>query len=96
MINKHWYAIDFPNRYIGDGRFSVDDLCKKLLEADILSQRLNHEVKLTERGRNFAQWLIDNGYKAKAFKCNLGEWGESEWFMHPILEHLQEGAESYD
>jgi hypothetical protein len=70
-LGKHWYAIDFPNRHIGDGRFSVDDLCEKLLEADILSQRLNHEVKLTERGRNFAQWLIDNGYKAKAFKCNV-------------------------
>ena len=95
-LGRHWYSIDFPNRYIGDGRFSVDDLCEKLLEADILAQKLNFQVVLTPRGQNFAQWLLDNGYKAKAFKCNLGGWGESEWFMRSSIELLQEGAQPYD
>ncbi len=96
MIGKHWYAIDFPNRHIGDGRFSVNDLCEKLIEADILMQRLNHQVFLTQRGKDFAQWLIDNGYKAEAFTCNLGGWGTSKWFEHAGIELLREGAQSYD
>lgn len=95
-LGRHWYSIDFPNRHIGDGRFSIDILCEKLLEADIVTQRLNFQVVLTERGKNFAQWLIDNGYKADAFDCNLGGWGESEWFMRSTMEHLKEGAVSYE
>lgn len=95
-LGKHWYSIDAPNRHIGDGRFSVDDLCEKLLEADIISQKLNFHVVLTSRGQNFAQWLLDNGYKAKAFKSNLGGWGESEWFMRSSIDLLKDGAQSYD
>lgn len=95
-LGKHWYGIDFPNRHIGNGRFSVDELCEKLIEADIISQRLNHQVVLTQRGKDFAQWLIDNGYKASAFTCNLGGWGESKWFMRSAMEMLKEGAQSYE
>lgn len=94
-FGRHWYAIDFPKRHIGNGRFSVNELCEKLLEADILAPKLNDEIVLTERGRNFVQWLIDNGYKADAFKCNLGGWGESLWFERSGVELLQEGAEVY-
>lgn len=95
-MGKHWYGIEFPNRHIGNGRFSVDELCEKLMDADILTQRLNHQVILTQRGKDFAQWLIDNGYKAKAFTCNLGGWGTSEWFVRPGIDLLKEGAQSYD
>ncbi|AQU82779.1 MAG: nucleotide-binding protein [Halomonas sp.] len=95
-LGRHWYSIDAPKHHIGDGRFSVDDLCEKLLEADIISQKLNFHVVLTPRGRNFAQWLLDNGYKANAFKSNLGEWGESEWFMRSTIDLLKDGAQSYD
>ncbi|MEE9338554.1 MAG: TIR domain-containing protein [Methylococcaceae bacterium] len=95
-LGRHWYSIDFPSRHIGDGRFSIDSLCEKLLEADIVSQRLNSQIILTERGKNFSQWLIDNGYKADAFDCNLGGWGESEWFHRSIIEDLKEGALSYE
>jgi len=95
-LGKHWYGIEFPNRHIGNGRFSVDDLCDKLIEADILSQRLNQQIVLTQRGKDFAQWLIDNGYKADAFTCNLGGWGQSKWFMRTGIEMLKEGAQLYD
>ncbi|MBN7771653.1 nucleotide-binding protein [Marinobacter daepoensis] len=95
-MGRHWYAIEFPNRHIGNGRFSVNDLCEKLLEADIVSQNLSFQVVLTPRGQSFVQWLLDNGYKAKAFRCNLGGWGDSEWFMESSIEMLQEGSESYD
>lgn len=96
IVGRHWYGIEFPNRHIGNGRFSVDDLCDKLVEADILSQRLNQQIVLTQRGKDFAQWLIDNGYKAAAFTCNLGGWGQSEWLMRAGIEMLKEGAQSYD
>ena len=95
-LGKHWYCIDAPNRRIGNGRFSVDDLCDKLQEADIIAQNLNYRVVLTQRGRDFAQWLLDNGYKARAFKSNLGGWGESKWFEHSIVDLLREGAQIYD
>ena len=64
-IGKYWYGIEFPGRHVGNGRFSINELCEKLLEADIVTQNLSFEVSLTERGRNFARWLIDNGYKAE-------------------------------
>lgn len=95
-LGKHWYGIEFPNRHIGSGRFSVDELCEKLIEADIIAQRLNYQVALTQRGKEFAQWLIDNGYKADAFTCNIGGWGQSKWFMRTGMELLKEGAQSYD
>ena len=75
-IGKHWYGIDFPNRHVGNGRFSVNDLCVKLLEANIISQDLAFNVGLTGRGKDFAIWLISSGYKADAFKSTLGGWGE--------------------
>jgi len=95
-LGRHWYGIDFPNRHIGNGRFSVDELCEKLMEADIIAQRLNHQIVLTQRGKDFAQWLIDNGYKARAFTCNLGGWGTSKWFERSGLDLLKEGAQSYE
>ncbi len=75
-LGKYWYGIEFPGRHRGNGRFSIDALCEKLLEADIISQNLNFEVGLTDRGLDFTRWLIDNGYKAEAFLCPLGGWGE--------------------
>lgn len=94
-LGKHWYGIEFPERHIGNGRFSVDELCEKLMEADIVAQKLNHQVVLTQRGRDFAQWLVDNGYKANAFTCNLGGWGKSKWFLRSAMDLLKEGGELY-
>ncbi|MDP8315588.1 MAG: nucleotide-binding protein [Candidatus Celaenobacter antarcticus] len=75
-IPKYWYAIDFYGRISGCGQFSVNDLCEKLFEADIICQNLDFYVSLTTRGRDFSKWLIDNGYKAEAFMSPIGGWGE--------------------
>ena len=88
-MGKYWYGIEFPGRHIGNGRFSIDELCEKLLEADIISQNLNFEVGLTDRGLDFARWLIDNGYKAEAFLCPLGGWGELSRINQSAIEHFK-------
>lgn len=75
-FGSYWYAIEFPGKHIGNGRFSVNELCEKLLEADIIEQNLKNEVYLSKRGLEFARWLIDNDYKAEAFLSPIGGWGE--------------------
>jgi hypothetical protein len=84
-IGKCWYGIDFPERHIGDGRFSVNDLCEKMPDADIIAQDLKFNVGLTPRGTHFVTWAIENGYKADAFTSPLGSWGkESRWITNAV------------
>ncbi|MEO0804340.1 MAG: TIR domain-containing protein [Cyanobacteria bacterium J06642_2] len=91
-IGRYWYAIDFPGKYIGNGRFSIDDLCRKLLNANIIFQDLAFHVGLTERGKDFAKWLIKNEYKADAFKSPLGSWGQLSDMHEITIKHLTEGT----
>lgn len=60
----------------GMGRFTGDELCKKLPDADLLTIDLRDQISLTERGKEFAKWLIERGHKAAYFECKLGSWGE--------------------
>ena len=75
-IGKCWYGIDFPGRHIGDGRFSVNDLCEKMPDAGIIAQDLKFNVGLTPRGTQFVLWALANGYKADSFISPLGSWGK--------------------
>lgn len=94
-LGNYWYGIEFQKRHHGGGRFSVDELCEKLLEADIVSQNLSFEVSLTERGKDFARWLIDNGYKAEVFQCPIGGWGSLSNFNQMGIEYFKnEGKDS--
>lgn len=72
------YVYTMKNRAGGQGHFSMDDLCNKLPDAELLNADLRNDVRLTERGKQFAQWLIDNGHKASHFKSDIGEWGTLE------------------
>lgn len=83
--NIHWYAIDFPDKHMGTGRFSVDQMCISLCDAAIVESNLRHEIGLTTRGRQFAQWLIDSGYRAPAFASSVGGWGE-------LSQHIRQSA----
>ena len=89
LLENYWYGIEFPYRHIGNGRFSVDELCEKLLDADIVSQNLNFEVSLTERGKDFARWLIDNGYKADVFQSPIGGWGSLNEMNQMCVEQFK-------
>lgn len=75
-IGTYWYGIEFRGRHSGNGRFSVDKLCEKLVDAEIISQNLKNEIILTDHGKAFSQWLIDNGYKSEVFASSIGGWGE--------------------
>jgi len=77
------YVYGLRNHAGGQGSFSMDDLCRKLPDAGLLSADLRGNVALTERGNLFAAWLVDNGHKASQFKSDIGEWGEP--FNHPVF-----------
>jgi hypothetical protein len=69
------YAYAMRDRSSGRGSFSVDTLCKKLPDAGLLQIDLRNRVTLTERGKQFVQWLVDNGHKAMYFQSAVGGWG---------------------
>ncbi|WP_419580860.1 TIR domain-containing protein [Stieleria magnilauensis] len=60
----------------GQGGFSIGELCEKLPDAGLLGIDLRDQVSLTERGKQFAQWLVENGHKATYFLSDVGGWGE--------------------
>ena len=91
-IGKHWYAIEFPKRHIGTGRFSVNEFCKKLLEANIISQDLSYNVGLTRRGKEFAKWLTESDYKVLAFETPLGSWGKQSRINSSSIKYFKEGG----
>lgn len=82
-IGSHWYAIDSTSLQ-SHGRFSVDELCRSLIEADIVKQKLDGKITISDRGREFVIWLIDNDYKAIGFRSSIGGWGESEWISESM------------
>lgn len=84
------YVYGMRNNSGGQGTFSMDQLCKKLPDADLLTPDLRGNVSLTPRGKHFAQWLIDNGHKAIQFKSDIGEWGAQ--FNHPIFDWVSRGS----
>lgn len=53
----------------------VNDMCRKLADAGLLTQDLGATFTLTERGHAFADWLTNSGYKAEYFRCDYGTWG---------------------
>ena len=69
------YVYTMKSRASGRGHFSMDDLCNKLADAGLLTVDLRGNVSLSPRGKQYAQWLIDNGHKAIHFKSDIGEWG---------------------
>ena len=69
------FRYHLKNRTQGGGHFSMDELCRKLADAALLIADLRNKVSLTSRGKQFAQWLIDNGHKSIYFKSDIAEWG---------------------
>ena len=70
------YEYSMRNQSGGQGEFSIDELCTKLPDAELLQVDLRNNVSLTTRGKSFSQWLIDNGHKATYFRSDVGQWGD--------------------
>ncbi|WPJ94211.1 nucleotide-binding protein [Coraliomargarita algicola] len=74
---RYEYSIGEPGRQSrGNGYFSVSDTCHKLADSGLLQVDLRDRVTLTERGKAFAEWLRESGYKASYFWSDHGGWGE--------------------
>ncbi|MGZ0175118.1 MAG: TIR domain-containing protein [Planctomycetales bacterium] len=72
----------------GQGYFSASKLCEQLPDADLLDLDLRRNVTLTERGRDFADWLVKRGHKADWFETPMGGWGDKpdgfeDWGSQP-------------
>ena len=75
----------------GMGGFSADDLCKKLPDAGLLTIDLRDQISITERGREFARWLVERGHKAAYFSCEFGSWGERpEEIANAFAQHVMQ------
>lgn len=75
------YGYENKNRSAGHGSLSVSKLCQQLPDAGLLNLDLRGNVTLTERGHDFADWLIRRGHKSSYFESPLGGWGtKSEGF----------------
>ena len=77
------------DRSAGHGEFSVDKLCRQLADAELLQPDLRNNIKLTQRGKDFAVWLIDHGHKARGFDSPLGSWGEFSADMQAFFKRGQ-------
>ena len=89
------YFFSKSDQSAGRGSLSTASLCKKLPDAGLLSIDLKDNLSLTDRGRNFAQWLIDNGHKAVYFTSPAGTWGDRPEDLpdfpapfHPIVQEI--------
>lgn len=60
----------------GFGEFHTSKMCDLLPDAGLLQINLRGLVSLTDRGKEFANWLIDRGHRAAYFASALGHWGE--------------------
>lgn len=75
VMSEHFeYALDDDRG--GCGGFDLDQVCHKLPDADIIRIDLRGNVTLTERGKDYALWLIKNGRKAAYFWSKKGTWGQ--------------------
>jgi hypothetical protein len=70
------YEYSIKERSAGNGHFSVNKLCEKLPDANLLQQDLRGRVTLTKRGHSYAEWLLANGLKVDLFASTVGGWGE--------------------
>lgn len=71
------YSMGDASQTCGKGpSFSISDLHDKLLDAGILACNRQGQFVLTALGREFADWLISNGYRAEYFASPLGFWGK--------------------
>ena len=82
------YGYQNTNRSAGQGHISVAKLCKQLPDARLLSLDLRGNVTLTDRGHDFAEWLIKRGHKSEWFETLPGGWGDKpadfgSWFAQP-------------
>lgn len=82
------YSYGNANRSAGQGHFSAGKLCKQLPDADLLHLDLRGNVTLTDRGNEFAEWLIKRGHKSAWFETPIGGWGDKPddfgtWFTQP-------------
>lgn len=87
---EYWTA----NHSAGHGAFRVDTICQKLPDAGLLTIDLRGKVGLTERGHEFAQWLIERGHKAAYFGTKEGGWGTKPpegIFQKPPAQKVDQG-----
>lgn len=79
---RYEYFIQCDKRHRqGHGSMDVNNLCERLADAGLLDADLRGRIRLTDRGKAFAEWLIASGLKAQYFWSDLATWGNRPQIM---------------
>jgi len=75
-FHTYSYQTGRQDGFWSSGHFSASSLCDKLQGTDLIDIRIGGQrVLLTEKGRNFARWLVESNQQADFFQSDLGSWG---------------------
>jgi len=83
MLSQELFEYSAGDTGAGWGGFDINKLCSQLPDADLICQDLRSNISLTERGKDYASWLIKNGRKSDYFWSKRGQWGERPTWFHP-------------
>lgn len=76
------------------GRFSPSRFSSRLEGTDLINISADKmQINLSQKGKKFTDWLMDNGKKAESFKTDMGGWGEEvthENFVKKVKENRKE------
>lgn len=74
----HLYSHGTRNRTFSQGGFNSEEFARKLDGTDFLEVFQNNGMRLriTDAGRKFAEWLIQQGKKQEFLKTPYGGWGK--------------------
>lgn len=89
----HRYEIITRNKGISMGVFSPDSFMAKLNGTDLVSMSGGHDkIYLTERGKDFSDWLIQHEKDAETFNSEKGQWGEGQSVADVMKERFGEDS----
>lgn len=89
----HRYEFITRSKGVSFGFFNPWKFMSKIDGSDLASFNSEKEqIELTERGRKFAQWLIENKKDAETFNSELGNWGVEQNVQEFLKERFSKQA----
>ena len=89
----HRYEIITRNKGLSAGFFSPSNFMAKLNGTELVSVSGGHDkIYLTERGKDFVDWLLNHEKDAETFNSEKGHWGKEQSFADVMKERLGDNA----
>lgn len=75
----HSYEIIIRNKGVSFGVFDPGSFINKLKGTNLVRfDEKKQLIKLTNRGKIFAKWLIENNKDAETYNSGIGRWGKEQ------------------